>query len=95
MFGNGKASVSVHNNKFLCRYLYYYNTNDCRFTKNLSPDKINISTMKGEGDLSNLELDEVALMEVLDLPTWLRLTKAICNRVAIKVGQSLNYIRRT
>ena len=57
----------------------------CRFTKNMSPDKIRVSTLKGEGDLSNLELDECMIMEVLDLPTWLRLTRATCNRLAIKV----------
>ncbi|TRY71448.1 hypothetical protein DNTS_010936 [Danionella cerebrum] len=42
-----------------------------RFTKNLSPDKINVSTLKGEGQLSNLELDEEVLQNMLDLPTWL------------------------
>ncbi|XP_074662051.1 bridge-like lipid transfer protein family member 3B [Tubulanus polymorphus] len=56
-----------------------------KFTKNLSPDKIKLSTLKGEGDLTNLELDEEMLMDLLDLPTWLRLTKAYCNRVQAKV----------
>jgi len=56
-----------------------------RFTKNLSPDKIQISTLKGEGELTNLELNEEVLMELMDLPTWLRLKKAVCNRVNIKV----------
>lgn len=40
-----------------------------RFTKNLSPDKINLSTLKGEGQLTNLELDEEVLQNVLELPT--------------------------
>ena len=57
-----------------------------RFTKNLSPDKIHVSTLKGEGDLSNLELDEKLLTELLDLPTWIKISKAVCNRVAIKVS---------
>lgn len=57
----------------------------CRFTKNLSPDKIQISTLKGEGELRNLELNEEILMELMDLPTWLKLTKAVCNKVNIKV----------
>ena len=61
----------------------------CRFTKNLSPDKINLSALKGEGDLSDLELDEAVLMELLALPTWLRLSKAFCNRVTIKVSIEL------
>ncbi len=56
-----------------------------KFTKNLSHDKIHLSTLKGEGELSNLELDENVLMEILELPTWLRLSKATCNRVAIKI----------
>ncbi|XP_048728642.1 bridge-like lipid transfer protein family member 3B isoform X4 [Ostrea edulis] len=56
-----------------------------KFTKNMSPDKINLSTLKGEGELSNLELDEVVLMELLELPTWMKLSKAVCNRLSIKV----------
>lgn len=56
-----------------------------RFTKNLSPSKINISAFKGEGELTNLELNEEILMQLLELPTWLTLTKAVCNKVSIKV----------
>ncbi|CAH1786953.1 unnamed protein product, partial [Owenia fusiformis] len=57
-----------------------------KFTKNLTPDRINISTLKGEGELANLELNEQILMELLDLPTWLRLSKAVCNKVQIKIA---------
>lgn len=56
-----------------------------RFTKNLSPDKINLSTLKGEGQLSNLELDEEVLQNMLDLPTWLAVTRVYCNKAAIRV----------
>ncbi|KAI4463582.1 hypothetical protein MML48_4g00014003 [Holotrichia oblita] len=56
-----------------------------RFTKNLSADKINLSTFKGEGELSNLELDESVLTELLELPSWLRLTKAWCNKVTFRI----------
>ncbi|KAJ4435634.1 hypothetical protein ANN_18250 [Periplaneta americana] len=56
-----------------------------RFTKNLSADKINLSTFKGEGELSNLELDEIVLTELLELPSWLRLTSAWCNRVSFRI----------
>ena len=59
-----------------------------RFTKNLSPDKLQLSTLKGEGNLSDLELDENVLMQVLDLPTWLRLTKAVCNKLSVRVSIS-------
>lgn len=58
-----------------------------RFTKNLSPDKINLSTLKGEGQLSNLELDEEVLQNMLDLPTWLAVTRVYCNKAAIRVGE--------
>ncbi|KAH9519137.1 UHRF1-binding protein 1, partial [Bulinus truncatus] len=56
-----------------------------KFTKNLSADKINLSTLKGEGELSNLELNEDILTQLLELPTWLRITKAVCNRVSVKI----------
>lgn len=57
----------------------------CRFAKNLNADKINISTLKGEGELSNLELNEEILMQLLDLPSWLILTKAVCNKINVKI----------
>ncbi|XP_070199666.1 bridge-like lipid transfer protein family member 3B [Littorina saxatilis] len=56
-----------------------------KYTKNLSSDKLNVSTIKGEGELSNLELDEDVLTDLLELPTWLKITRASCNRVAIKI----------
>ncbi|XP_068275265.1 bridge-like lipid transfer protein family member 3A [Nyctibius grandis] len=56
-----------------------------RFTKNLSPDKINLSTLKGQGQLTNLELDEEVLQNVLDLPTWLAITRVYCNKASIKI----------
>lgn len=63
-----------------------------RFTKNLSPDKINLSTLKGQGQLTNLELDEEVLQNLLDLPTWLAITRVFCNKASIRVSQnSHNY----
>lgn len=56
-----------------------------RYTKNLSSDKINLSTFRGEGELSNLQLDENVLTELLELPSWLRLTDAWCNHVAFRI----------
>ncbi|XP_007483774.1 bridge-like lipid transfer protein family member 3A isoform X2 [Monodelphis domestica] len=56
-----------------------------RFTKNLSPDKINLSTLKGEGQLTNLELDEEVLQNVLELPTWLAITRVFCNKASIRI----------
>ncbi|XP_061108199.1 UHRF1-binding protein 1-like isoform X2 [Conger conger] len=56
-----------------------------RFAKNLSPDKINLSTLKGEGQLTNLELDEEVLQNMLDLPTWLAISKVHCNKASIRI----------
>lgn len=56
-----------------------------RYTKNLSPDKINVSTFKGEGELSSLELDEIILTDLLELPSWVRLTSAWCNKVSFRI----------
>uniref|UniRef100_A0A672TDM3 UHRF1 binding protein 1 n=1 Tax=Sinocyclocheilus grahami TaxID=75366 RepID=A0A672TDM3_SINGR len=57
----------------------------CTILMNLSPDKINLSTLKGEGQLSNLELDEEVLQNMLDLPTWLAVTRVYCNKAAIRI----------
>ncbi|XP_061768125.1 UHRF1-binding protein 1-like isoform X1 [Nerophis ophidion] len=56
-----------------------------RFAKNLSPDKINLSTLKGEGQLTNLELDEEVLQSLLDLPTWLAISRVCCNKATIRI----------
>ncbi|TPP65513.1 UHRF1-binding protein 1 [Fasciola gigantica] len=56
-----------------------------KFTKNLSADQINLSVLKGEGELKSLELDETTLMELLDLPTWLYLRKAHCSDISFKI----------
>lgn len=57
-----------------------------RYCKNLSADKINLNTLRGEGELSNLQLDEAVLTDLLELPTWLRLTNAWCNHVSIRIS---------
>ncbi|XP_025411987.1 UHRF1-binding protein 1-like isoform X4 [Sipha flava] len=56
-----------------------------RFTKGLREEDINLSTFKGEGELTSLELDENALMDVLDVPYWVRITSAKCDRVFFQV----------
>ncbi|XP_034939434.1 UHRF1-binding protein 1-like [Chelonus insularis] len=56
-----------------------------RFTKNLSVDQINLSTLRGEGELLNLELDEAVLTNLLELPSWLKLTNAWCNKVILRI----------
>ncbi len=57
-----------------------------RFVKNLSPDQIHLSTLKGEGELKNLVLNEDLLTELLELPTWLRLRGATCDRVSVRIA---------
>ena len=56
-----------------------------RFAKNLSHDQIQLSTLKGEGELKNLELNDEVLTELLELPSWLKLSKATCNRVSVRI----------
>lgn len=56
-----------------------------KFTKNLSLDKIQLSTLRGHCELRNLELDEQVLTELLELPTWLCLTRAVCNFLTLKI----------
>jgi hypothetical protein len=51
----------------------------------VSANQINISTLKGEGEMKNIQLDENVLMEVLEFPTWLRITNARCNKATLKV----------
>lgn len=45
-----------------------------------------MSTFRGEGDLSNLQLDEEVLTELLELPSWIRLTSAWCNHVSFRIS---------
>lgn len=51
----------------------------------MSADKINLSTFKGEGELTSLELDEAVLTDLLELPSWMRLTSAWCNKVGFRI----------
>lgn len=83
-FGSPNLQTLIHFSMaifvfFFCWFFFF------RFTKNLSPDKINVSTFRGEGDLSNLQLDENVLTELLELPSWIRLTSAWCNHVSFRI----------
>ncbi|OTF84200.1 hypothetical protein BLA29_012236, partial [Euroglyphus maynei] len=55
------------------------------FTKNLSPDKLQLSAIKGSCEVNNIELDENVLMQLLELPVWMSLTRAYCNYASIKI----------
>ncbi|CAH0397066.1 unnamed protein product [Chilo suppressalis] len=56
-----------------------------RFTKNLSPEQISLSALRGSGELHDLTLDEDLLTDLLELPGWLRLTSAKCNRASFRI----------
>uniref|UniRef100_A0A2R5LM64 Putative uhrf1-binding protein 1 n=1 Tax=Ornithodoros turicata TaxID=34597 RepID=A0A2R5LM64_9ACAR len=56
-----------------------------KFAKNLSLDQIQLSTLRGHCELHHLELDELLLADLLELPPWLVLTRAVCNYVTLKI----------
>lgn len=45
-----------------------------------------MSAFRGEGDLSNLQLNEDVLTDLLELPSWIRLTSAWCNHVSFRIS---------
>eukprot|EP00794_Sanderia_malayensis_P017924 gene17924-19706_t len=55
------------------------------FAKNIEPSQISLKFLRGEGELLNLELNEQVLTDLLELPPWLQLTKATCNRICAKI----------
>ncbi|XP_045453508.1 UHRF1-binding protein 1-like [Melitaea cinxia] len=56
-----------------------------RYTKNLSPEQISLSALRGSGELQDLTLDEDLLTDLLELPGWVRLTSAKCNRASFRI----------
>ncbi|GBP40896.1 UHRF1-binding protein 1-like [Eumeta japonica] len=56
-----------------------------RFTKNLSAEQISLSALRGSGELQDLTLEEDLLTDLLELPGWLRLTSARCNRATFRI----------
>ena len=55
------------------------------FAKNLKPEQISLEVLGGTGELRNIVLNEAVLTEKLELPPFLKLKKAECNRVKVKV----------
>ena len=43
-----------------------------KFVVNLSPSQISLSALKGEGELTGLELNCAVLTQLLELPVWVR-----------------------
>nr|XP_032522842.1 UHRF1-binding protein 1-like isoform X1 [Danaus plexippus plexippus] len=56
-----------------------------RYTKNLNPEQISLSALRGSGELQDLTLDEDLLTDLLELPGWVRLTSARCNRASFRI----------
>uniref|UniRef100_A0A7E4VL87 Chorein N-terminal domain-containing protein n=1 Tax=Panagrellus redivivus TaxID=6233 RepID=A0A7E4VL87_PANRE len=55
------------------------------FAKNLKPEQISLEVLGGTGELRNIVLNEEVLSEKLELPPFLRIRRAECNRVKVKV----------
>ncbi|OZC09215.1 hypothetical protein X798_03759 [Onchocerca flexuosa] len=83
-----KNQIIKHLSKFSKKYVdemvCHFHPN-FRFVRNITADQISVQILSGKGELKNIELNETVLSEVLELPTWLRVKRAICNRIAVKV----------
>lgn len=56
-----------------------------RFARNITPDQISVEVLRGKGQLRDIILNEDVLSEKLELPVWLRIKHASCNRVTVKI----------
>lgn len=56
-----------------------------KFFKDLAPEQLQLSAFKGSCELSNLQLEEKVLMELLSFPAWLGINKATCDQLYIKI----------
>jgi len=56
-----------------------------KFFKNLAPEQLQLSAFKGSCDLSNLQLEEKVLMDLLSFPAWIRINKAVCDQLSIRI----------
>lgn len=56
-----------------------------KFFKDLAPEQLQLSAFKGSCELSNLQLEEKVLMELLSFPAWMRINKAACDQLSIKI----------
>ncbi|CAD5222346.1 unnamed protein product [Bursaphelenchus xylophilus] len=55
------------------------------FARNLTPDQISVEVLRGKGELRNIVLNEEVLAEKLELPPWLKIRHASCNRVTVNI----------
>lgn len=56
-----------------------------KFFKDLAPEQLQLSAFKGSCELSNLQLEERVLMDLLSFPAWVRINKAACDQLSIKI----------
>jgi hypothetical protein len=56
-----------------------------KFFKDLAPEQLQLSAFKGSCELSNLQLEEKVLMDMLSFPAWVRINKAQCDQLSIKI----------
>lgn len=56
-----------------------------KFFKDLAPEQLQLSAFKGSCELSNLQLEEKVLMELLSFPAWIRINKAVCDQLTIRI----------
>ncbi|KAI6201975.1 Chorein N-terminal domain-containing protein [Aphelenchoides besseyi] len=55
------------------------------FAKNIQPNQISVEVLRGKGELRNIVLNETVISQKLELPSWLRIKHASCNRVTVKI----------
>lgn len=56
-----------------------------KFFKDLAPEQLQLSAFKGSCELSNLQLEERVLMDLLSFPVWVKINKAACDQLSIKI----------
>ncbi len=56
-----------------------------RFTTNVTPADISIDFLSGKGGLRNVELSTEVFTTVLQLPSWMKITRVVCDFVTASV----------
>ncbi|KRX59509.1 UHRF1-binding protein 1-like [Trichinella sp. T9] len=78
--------VVLLDNGILKHYgIYNKKSNFETFFENVSPDQISVEVLRGKGELYNIELNEDVLTDVLEFPSWVRIQKAVCSRIIVKI----------
>ena len=59
--------------------------------KDFERDQLKLSLTKGRFELSDMAFDEEFLTDVMELPTWLRISEVTCNRLYVKVARYMRH----